>query len=132
MGLGMVFVAAMLAAALFWLMLVRKSRLQYTSGSEYRRAEHAQLAKIAALLLTGLGVGFCLIFAVSELAGGEISGIQHLPPAALLGALLWLGWKRPRTAGIIVLLALALRSPSPSPSASPPRTPAQARCGSQR
>lgn len=108
MGFGMVFAAAVLATALSWFVLARRSRLQYASGSEDRRAEHARLAKIAALLLTGLGAGFFLIFAVGELAGGEVSGIQHLPPAALLGALLLLGWKRPRTAGIIVLLALAL------------------------
>jgi hypothetical protein len=108
MGFGMFFAAAVLTAALFWLVVARKSRLQYASGSADKRAGHARVAKIAALLLTGLGVGFFLIFAVGELAGGEISGIQHLPPAALLGALLWLGWKRPRTAGIVVLLAHAL------------------------
>lgn len=108
MGIGTLVTAALLATALFWLVLVRRSRLQYASASEDRRSEHARLAKIAALMLTGLGVGFFLTFAVGELAGGEISGIQHLPPAALLGVLLWLGWKRPRAAGIIVLLALAL------------------------
>jgi hypothetical protein len=42
MGFGMVFVAAVLAAALFWLVLMRRSRLQYASGSEDRRAEHAR------------------------------------------------------------------------------------------
>jgi len=63
--------------------------------------------KIAALVLLALGVAFYLMFAVGEMAGGEISGFQHLLPAAVLGALLWLGWKRPRMAGI-VLLALAV------------------------
>lgn len=108
MAIGILFATAVIATAVSWLALVRRSRLQYTSGSEGRRAENARLAKIAALLLTGIGVGFFLIFAVGELAGGETSGVQHLPPAALLGALLWLGWKRPRAAGIIVLLALAV------------------------
>lgn len=107
MGIGVVFATAVLAAALFWLVLARRSRLQYASGGEGRRAEHARLAKIAALMLLGLGVGFFLMFAAAELAGGDIAGIQHLPPAAVLGALLGLGWKRPRTAGI-VLLALAV------------------------
>ena len=108
MGIGILFTTAVIAAALFWLALLHRSRLQYASGSEDRRAENARLAKIAALLLTGLGLGFFLLFAVGELVGGEISGVQHLPPAALLGALLWLGWKRPRTAGIIMLLVLAV------------------------
>jgi hypothetical protein len=72
-----------------------------------RAAEDARLAKIAALTLIGLGVAFFLTFAVGELAGGDVAGTQHLPPAAVLGALLWLGWKRPRLAGI-VLLALAV------------------------
>lgn len=94
--------------AVSWVVLAHRSGLQYaSSGSEDRRAEHAQLAKIAALMLVGLGIAFFLIFALGELAGGEISGVQHLPPAALLGALLWLGWKRPHAAGIIVLLLLA-------------------------
>lgn len=58
-------------------------------------------------MLLGLGVGFFLIFAVAEMAEGDIAGIQHLLPAAVLGALLWMGWKRPRTVGI-VLLALSV------------------------
>jgi len=105
--MGIAFAAAALASVLFWLVLMRRSRLQYASGGEGRRADHARLAKIAALMLLGLGVAFFLLFAVAEMAGGDIAGIQHLPPAAVLGALLWLGWKRPRTAGI-VLLALAV------------------------
>lgn len=105
--MGIAFAAAALAAVLLWLVLWRGSRLQYASGSEGRRAEHARLAKVAALMLVGLGVGFFLIFAVAEMAGGDIAGIQHLLPVAVLGALLWLGWKRPRTAGI-VLLALSV------------------------
>jgi hypothetical protein len=63
--------------------------------------------KIAGLVLLGLGVAFYLTFAVGEIAGGDISGVQHLLPAALLAALVYVGWKRPRTAGI-VLLALAV------------------------
>lgn len=108
MGIGIVFTTAVVAAALFWLVLVRRSRLQYASGSTDRQAEGARLAKIAALLLVGLGVGFFLVFAIGEIAGGEISGIQHLPPAAVLGVLLWLGWRRPRAAGLVVLFAFAL------------------------
>ena len=64
-------------------------------------------AKIAALVLLGLGAAFYLTFAVGEIAGGDVSGVQHLPPAAILAALMYLGWKWPRSAGIF-LLALAL------------------------
>jgi hypothetical protein len=107
--MGIAFAAAALAAVLFWLVLSRRSRRRNASGSggEGGRAGRARLAKIAALMLLGLGVGFFLIFAVAEMAGGDIAGIQHLLPAAVLGALLWLGWKRPRTVGI-VLLALSV------------------------
>lgn len=108
MGLGILFATAVLAMALSWFVLAHRSRLQYASSAVGdRRAEQARLAKIAALMLVGLGIAFFLIFAVGELAGGDVSGVQHLPPAALLGALLWLGWTRPRVAGIVVLLLLA-------------------------
>ena len=69
--------------------------------------EGARRAKIAALALIALGAVFFSMFAVGEMASGDISGVQHLPPALALAALLWLGWKRPRAAGI-VLLVLAL------------------------
>jgi hypothetical protein len=106
-GLGIAFLAAVLGAALVWLTLLRRSRVHYASGGTGTRAEHARAAKVAALMLLGLGVGFFLIFAVAELAGGDSAGGQHLPPAAVLAALMWLGWKRPHTAGV-VLLALAV------------------------
>ena len=64
----------------------------------------ADRSKIAGLVLLGLGVGFYLAFAVGEIAGGDIGGLQHLPPAALLAVLLWVGWRRPRPAGIVLLV----------------------------
>jgi hypothetical protein len=64
-------------------------------------------AKIAALVLLGSGAAFYGLFAVGELAGGDISGVQHVPPAVLLAALMVVAWKRPRAAGI-VLLALSV------------------------
>ena len=67
----------------------------------------ARRTKIAALVLLGLGVAFFLMFAVGETAGGDITGVQHFPPAAILAALMYVAWKRPFAAGVI-LLALAV------------------------
>jgi len=106
--MGIALAVACLSAVLVVLgVLFRRNRRSHVSGGEGGRAADARRTKIAALVLLGLGVAFYLMFAVGEMAGGDITGIQHLLPAAVLGALLWLGWKRPRTAGI-VLLALSV------------------------
>jgi len=60
--------------------------------------------KRAALVLLALGVAFYLMFAVGELAGGDLGGVQHLAPALILASLMYVGWKRPRVAGIILLV----------------------------
>jgi hypothetical protein len=99
-GAGIVLFAAVLAAVAVWLVYWQRSRRQF----EGTPADHARPVKLAALMLIGLGAGFFLTFAVAELAGGDVAGAQHLPPAAFLGALLWLGWKRPRAAGIALLV----------------------------
>ena len=64
----------------------------------------ARRAKIAALVLLGLGIAFYLLFTVGEMAGGDVAGVQHLPPVLVLVALLWLAWKRPTVAGIVLLV----------------------------
>lgn len=109
MGLGIAFTALVLAAGALWLTLLLRSRQVHAAApaGESRRRDDARLAKVAALLLLGVGVAFFLLFAIAEMAGGDVSGVQHLLPAAALGALLWLGAKRPRRAGI-VLLALSV------------------------
>ena len=66
--------------------------------------EGARRAKIAALVLLGLGVAFYLMFAVGETAGGDITGVQHFPLAAILAVLLWVAWRRPLAAGIALLV----------------------------
>jgi hypothetical protein len=68
----------------------------------------ARYAKIAALVLMGLGVAFFLMFAVGETAAGEISGVQHFPPAVILAALMYVAWKRPLAAGRALLVISAL------------------------
>ena len=64
----------------------------------------APRAKILALVLLGLGVAFYLSFAVGETVAGEISGVQHVLPAAILAALLGLARRRPLPAGIVLLV----------------------------
>ena len=67
----------------------------------------ARWTKRAALVLLGLGIAFYLMFAVGELAGGDVSGVQHFLPVAILVALAIVAWYRPRAAGI-ALLALTV------------------------
>lgn len=46
-------------------------------------------------------------FAVGEVAGGDVSGLQHVPESALLVLLGWLAWRRPLWGGA-ALIALSL------------------------
>lgn len=67
----------------------------------------AHQSKIAALVLLVLGLAFYLSFALGEIAAGDITGIQHLLPAAILAVLLVIVSRHPRRAGI-ALLVLAI------------------------
>jgi len=67
----------------------------------------ADRTKRFALVLLGLGIAFYLMFGVGELAGGDVSGVQHFIPVAILTALAVVAWHRPRAAGI-ALLALTV------------------------
>ena len=64
----------------------------------------AHRSKIAALVLLALGIAFYLAFAVGEMAGGDMTGVQHLVPTAVLAGLGWMAWRRPRRAGIVLLV----------------------------
>jgi len=64
----------------------------------------ARRSKLTALVLLGLGVAFYLAFALGEMAGGDITGLQHLLPAAVLALLFCAAWRRPRQAGIVLLV----------------------------
>lgn len=67
----------------------------------------ANILKIVAEIPVGLLVAFSLFMGIGEINSGDFSGIAHLLPAALLGLLMWLIWKRPLLAGaILVLLGL--------------------------
>jgi hypothetical protein len=60
--------------------------------------------KIAAEIPIGLLVAFLLLMGIGEVVGGDFSGIGHLLPAAALGLLMWLAWKRPLYPGMILVL----------------------------
>jgi hypothetical protein len=60
--------------------------------------------KLAGLVIAGLGSLFFLTMGIGEMAGGDLSGFQHLPPAALLGGLVYLGWRHPYPVGIVLLI----------------------------
>jgi hypothetical protein len=64
----------------------------------------ARGTKMAALVLLALGVAFYLLFALGEMADGDVSGVQHLLPAVILAALLWVAWRRPLVAGVVLLV----------------------------
>jgi hypothetical protein len=54
------------------------------------------------LLLVPLG--FFLLFAFGEVFSGDLSGLSHLVPAALIALVIFLASKRPRIAGILLLV----------------------------
>jgi protein-S-isoprenylcysteine O-methyltransferase Ste14 len=67
--------------------------------------------KSVGLVIVALGSLFFLIMGVGEIAGGEVSGVQHLPAAALLAALVYLGRRHPYGVGVVlVLIGLGLAS----------------------
>jgi hypothetical protein len=61
--------------------------------------------KIAAFVLADLLTIFLLFMGLGEMFGGDISGIQHVIPAAVLLALMWLGWKHPYWGGLGLCIA---------------------------
>lgn len=60
--------------------------------------------KLSGLVIAGLGSLFFLAMGIGEMAGGDLSGFQHLPPAALLGGLVYLGWRHPYPVGIVLVI----------------------------
>lgn len=58
-----------------------------------------------ALALLGIPAAMLLLLAFGEMAGGEASGVQHLPEAAALVGVMALAWRFPHVAGAILLVA---------------------------
>jgi peptidoglycan/LPS O-acetylase OafA/YrhL len=67
--------------------------------------------KLIGLVIVGLGSLFFFFLGVAEMAGGDLSGFQHLLPAALFGALAYVGRRHPYPVGIVlVIIAFGLAS----------------------
>lgn len=59
--------------------------------------------RLAAMTLLGVPAALLLLMGFGEMLGGELTGIQHIPEAALLLALVWLAWRYPWPAGAILV-----------------------------
>jgi hypothetical protein len=70
------------------------TRLESLSSRQLRLTASALIALPAVVLL---------IFAIGEMAGGDVSGAQHIPESALLLVLLVAAWRYPRPAGAILV-----------------------------
>jgi hypothetical protein len=66
--------------------------------------------KTTAFVLAGLLAIFLLFMGLGEMFGGDIGGIQHVIPAAVLLALMWVGWKKPYWGGSGLCIAGVLFS----------------------
>ena len=64
------------------------------------RPNRPKLAAMALLALPAVGL---LLVAIGEMAGGDITGIQHVPEAVVLVGLMALAWRYPRVAGVALL-----------------------------
>lgn len=59
--------------------------------------------KVAASLLLAIPTGILLLFLVGEVAGGELSGVQHLLQLSPLLALAALAWRHPQAGGAALI-----------------------------
>jgi hypothetical protein len=73
------------------------------TGSRRSRRSRAALLKTIAAALIAVPAIALLALGIGEMAGGEPSGVQHLPEAAVLLALLVLAWRRPAFAGRLLV-----------------------------
>lgn len=82
---------------------MREARSAHASGVS-DSAARARAMKVLGLAVVALGSLFFLLMGVGEIAGGEVSGVQHLPQAALLAALVLFGRRHPYGVGVVLFL----------------------------
>lgn len=71
-----------------------------TTQHEIRSADWRKVAGVGLLLVP---IGLLLLLGIGEMAGGDISGIQHIVEVAVLVSLAVIAWKRPRIGGTILV-----------------------------
>jgi len=59
--------------------------------------------RLAAIALLAVPAGVLLLFAFGEMIGGDPTGVQHIPEAAVLILLIAVAWRHARVTGIILL-----------------------------
>jgi hypothetical protein len=59
--------------------------------------------KIIGILPLAFYALISLVFGIGESAGGDLSGLMHLVPVLLIVVLIWVAWKFPYWAGILLL-----------------------------
>jgi hypothetical protein len=101
----------MQATILSLIFVVILAVIVYRRGADTTVAAHprARWLLYAGLLVLGLHTAFYLVFAIGESVGGDLSGLSHLVPAAVLILLMFLAYRRPAESGW-VLLAMGLVS----------------------
>ncbi len=69
------------------------------------RPRGSERLKIAAIALLLVPIAILLLFAIGETAGGDWSGLQHVPEAAVLLVLLAAAWRYPYVTGLVLMAA---------------------------
>lgn len=64
--------------------------------------------RLAAIALLAVPAVPLLLLAVGEMLGGDVSGVQHLPEAAVLLGLMAAAWWRARATGFVLIGGAAL------------------------
>jgi hypothetical protein len=69
----------------------------------------AKTRKFLGLMALVVPLGILALFTAGEVAGGDVSGLQHVVQALPLVALALLAWRKPRAGGVIlIIVAIAL------------------------
>jgi hypothetical protein len=74
------------------------------------RQRLARWIRWGTLFLMVLFAVFWLLFGVGEMASGDLSGVIHLIPVALVAGLMFLAWRRPGVGGAILVVLGILTS----------------------
>ena len=94
------FIIYFLAVAVLGLIVLLRGRDEHVE-----RNKTVRWLLIAGLIIMGLQAMFYLIFAIGEMAGGDMSGAGHLVPVLAIVLLGLLVWRQPLQGGGLILLA---------------------------